>query len=270
MLVVDDNATSRRVHGEILASCGLETAVADGAAAALAALRRAAGAGRPFRLVVIDAVMPDMDGWTLAEKVRQEPKLGACRVLLLYPAGQPDGPARCRQMGIRHCLTKPAKASDLLETVRDALDVPRNHKELSETGPASSERALRILLAEDGPVNQEVAVGLLELRGHHVEVVNNGKEALEALERQTFDAVLMDIEMPEMDGLEATAVIRKKERAAGGHVPIIAMTAHAMKGFREQCTEAGMDGYVSKPVRSAELFDALDSVLASLAQVADD
>ena len=137
-------------------------------------------------------------------------------------------------------------------------------------GPASSERALRILLAEDGPVNQEVAVGLLELKGHHVEVVNNGKEALEALQRQTFDAVLMDIEMPEMDGLEATAAIRKKERAAGGHVPIIAMTAHAMKGFREQCTEAGMDGYVSKPVRSAELFDALDSVLASLAQVADD
>ena len=270
VLVVDDNATSRRVHGEMLASCGLKTAVADGGAAALAALRRAAAFGEPFRLVVIDAVMPDMDGWTLAEKVRREPKLGACRVLLLYPAGQPDGPARCRQMGIRHCLTKPAKASDLLETVRDALDVPRSQKELSETGPASSERALRILLAEDGPVNQEVAVGLLELKGHHVEVVNNGKEALEALERQTFDAVLMDIEMPEMDGLEATAAIRKKERAAGGHVPIIAMTAHAMKGFREQCTEAGMDGYVSKPVRSAELFDALDSVLASLAQVADD
>jgi len=270
VLSVDDNGTSRRVYGEMLASWGLETSVADGGAAALDALRRAADAGRPFRLVVIDAVMPDMDGWTLAETIRREPKLADCRILLLYPAGQPDGPARCRDMGIRHCLTKPAKGSDLMDSLRDAFGLPQGRQSSSETDSGAGERALHVLLAEDGPVNQEVAVGLLELKGHRVEVANNGREALEALKRQTFDVVLMDVEMPEMDGLEATAAIRRQERATGGHVPILAMTAHAMKGFQERCTEAGMDGYVSKPVRSAELFGALDAVLAGLDGAAGD
>jgi two-component system sensor histidine kinase/response regulator len=207
--------------------------------------------------------MPGMDGWTLAQKVRRTPQLDGCRIVLLYAAGEPDSPARCRALEILHSLAKPAKGSDLMDAVLDALGTPRRPKETAQTRSVSGDqRRLRILLAEDGPVNQEVAVGLLELKGHHVTVAGNGKEALRALERETFDAVLMDVEMPEMDGLEATAAIRRQEEATGEHVPIIAMTAHAMKGFREQCAEAGMDGYVSKPVRSAELYEALDAALA--------
>jgi two-component system sensor histidine kinase/response regulator len=151
-----------------------------------------------------------------------------------------------------------------MDAVCDALGLRRSRHAAPEADTLSPDASpLRILLAEDGPVNQEVAVGLLELRGHHVEVVNNGKEALAALEHGTFDAVLMDIEMPEMDGLEATAAIRLSECDSEAHLPIIAMTAHAIKGFRERCMEAGMDGYISKPIQPAELYKALESVRKS-------
>jgi two-component system sensor kinase len=206
--------------------------------------------------------MPGMDGWTLAEQIRNEPSLEDCRIVLLYPASQPTSPSRARQSGIEHCLTKPAKASALVDTMCDALGIPRGREEPDEPSPAPSYGALRILLAEDGPINQEVAVGLLELKGHEVEVADNGKEALEALRRQTFDLVLMDVEMPEMDGLEATRAIRAQEETTGEHVPIVAMTAHALTGFRERCIEAGMDGYISKPIGSEELDRVLGSITA--------
>ncbi len=262
VLFVDDHEASRRVHAEMLASHGMKPSVAADGATALASLRRAAGAGRPFRLAVIDVAMPGMDGWTLAEQIRQDAALSNCRIVLLYPASQPTSPSRARQSGIEHCLTKPAKASALVDTICDALGIPQAREEPDEPSPAPSHCPLRILLAEDGPINQEVAVGLLELKGHEVEVADNGKEALEALRRQTFDVVLMDVEMPEMDGLAATRAVRAQEKATGEHVPIIAMTAHALTGFRDRCIEAGMDGYISKPIGSEELDRVLGSIVA--------
>ncbi len=267
-LVVDDNATSRRVCGEVLASHGMNTALCGGAEDALDALQRAAAAGKPLQLVVVDAVMPDVSGWALTEKIREDPQLSDCAVVLLFPAGQPDASARSQQLDIRHCLTKPVKDSDLMDAVCDALGLRPTRNGASEADTLSPDASpLRILLAEDGPVNQEVAVGLLELRGHDVKVVSNGREALLALERDKFDVVLMDIEMPGMDGLEATAAIRDRESTTEQHVPIIAMTAHAIKGFRERCAEAGMDGYISKPIQPAELYQALEAVRKSTAAV---
>ena len=156
-----------------------------------------------------------------------------------------------------HFLTKPAKYSDLIDAVDAALGGKRREPLLGDA-LAASVRRLEILLAEDAAVNQEVAVGMLEMRGHRVEIAENGKEAIAALERRPFDVVLMDLEMPEMDGLEAAAAIRTKEQASGGHIPIIAMTAHAVKGFRERCLEAGMDDYITKPVNPQELFRAVE------------
>ena len=262
VLIVDDSATSGRVHGEIAQSCGLTpTVVADGAAA-LEALRCASAGRSPFLAMVVDAEMPGMDGWTLAERIGREPGLEACPIVMLYPAHRTDVPARGRRLGIKHCLIKPVKRRDLTAALLDVLELSPEPKEGLSSGDSPSDRGLRVLLAEDGPVNQEVAVGLLELRGHRVEVVGNGKEALAALEREAFDVVLMDVEMPEMDGLEATAAIRMREANTGRHLPIIAMTAHAVKGFRERCAVAGMDGYVTKPFRPDDLYGALAAVAA--------
>jgi two-component system sensor histidine kinase/response regulator len=160
-----------------------------------------------------------------------------------------------------HFLTKPAKYSELIDAVRLTLGDNRQEQSLGDA-VAANVRRLQILLAEDGAVNQEVAVGLLKLRGHRVEVAENGRDAVAAIERQPFDVVLMDLEMPEMDGLEAAAAIRAKERVSGGHVPIVAMTAHAVKGFRERCLEAGMDDYITKPINPEELFRAVEAAAA--------
>ena len=171
---------------------------------------------------------------------------------MLVPASQAGISAHYRQLLGTHFLTKPPKYSEVIHAAALALGGSRK----PSLGDKAVEkiRELQILLAEDGAVNQDVAVGLLQMRGHRVEVANNGKEALAALERQPFDIVLMDLEMPEMDGLEATAAIRAKEATQGGHVPIVAMTAHAVMGFRQRCLEAGMDDYLTKPIQPDALF----------------
>jgi two-component system, sensor histidine kinase and response regulator len=158
-------------------------------------------------------------------------------------------------------LTKPAKYSELINTARLALGDNRRQPSLGDA-VAANLRRLHILLAEDGLVNQQVATGILEMRGHRVEIAENGREAIAALERRPFDVVLMDLEMPDMDGIEAAAAIRMKEQTGGGHVPIIAMTAHAVKGFRERCIEAGMDDYITKPINPEELFRAVEAAVA--------
>jgi len=199
----------------------------------------------------------------VAEEIRRRPDLAGATIMMLTSDVQSDVATRCRELGIAACLIKPITQSDLLGSILQVLG-GRNAK----AGPAQPKvvelaratRPLRILLAEDNPVNQRLALKLLEKRGHTVSVANNGREALELLERarwEGFDVVLMDVQMPEMDGLEATASIRARERATGRHLPIIAMTAHAMKGDKERCLEAGMDGYVSKPVRAKDLFDEI-------------
>jgi CheY-like chemotaxis protein len=262
VLVVDDNRTNRRILEDVLMNWGMRPALAADGPSALTRLK-AAAACEPFRLALVDVVMPEMDGFALAEQIRRQPDLAGCALLMLSSAGQTADLARGRELGAVRCLTKPVKQADLLGAMLAALSpgvVEEAPAELPGQRPAVAGRPLRILLAEDSPVNQQVAVGLLQLRGHAVVVAGNGKEALAALERDRFDVVLMDVQMPEMDGCEATAAIRRKERATGAHVPVLAMTAHALKGDRERCLAAGMDGYLTKPVRAESLYQALEGL----------
>jgi PAS domain S-box-containing protein len=258
VLVVDDNATNRRILDEVLSNWRMRPIAVADAREALEALRRAAAAGEPFPLVLLDAMMPDVDGFALAGQIKQNPDLAGAVLLMLSSAGRPDDADRCRQLGIAICLTKPVKQSELLDAIltarHEAAGAAERHA--PEGAPAGTRR-LRVLLAEDNVVNQRLAVQLLERAGHAVIVAGSGREAVEAVAREPFDLVLMDVQMPDMGGFEATALIRQAERETGRHVPIVAMTAHAMKGDRERCLAAGMDDYVAKPVRARELFDAV-------------
>jgi CheY-like chemotaxis protein len=220
--------------------------------------------GDPYRIVLSDLNMPDVDGASLAQQIRQNPDWQGMPVIILSSGARADDIRRCEEARVTAQLMKPVKQSELRNTIALALGLTAAPDEVPE--PAQAEgtlRPLNILLAEDSLVNQRLAVGLLEKYGHSVTVANNGKEAITALASGHFDVVLMDVEMPEMDGYEATAVIRVQQRQSGTHVPIIAMTAHAMKGDREQCLEAGMDDYISKPIRIQQLLDKLESVLDS-------
>ena len=265
VLVVDDNATNRRILDEVLSSWQmLPTSVAS-AAQALEHLRQAEHAGQPFPLVITDAHMPDIDGFMLARQIRDERGIDGPVIMMLTSGDRPNDMGECERLGIAAYLLKPIKQSELLEAIELALGILGTRAGASparaRTGGVPRGRSLRILLAEDSLVNQQLAVALLESEGHTVTVANNGREAVAAAETGGFDLVLMDLQMPEMDGLEATAMIRANEREApaGRHLPIIAMTAHALKGDRERCLEAGMDGYTSKPIDAEELFAAIES-----------
>ncbi len=260
VLLVNDNARSRQVYEEMLAELGMRTIVCGDAAHALAAMDSAADEGEPVRLAMIDAEMPGIDGWTLAGKLRGDVRHADCPILLLVPASHAGIPAEYRELAATQFLTKPAKQRDLTDAIVIAMGGDAGKP--ADTITAAGEIVPRdVLMADDGLINQEVVVGLLELRGHRVETVNTGREALEALERRSYDIVLMDLEMPDMDGLEATAAIRERERVSGGHIPIVAMTAHAIKGFREKCLEAGMDDYVTKPIEPRELYRVVEAVV---------
>lgn len=264
-LVVDDNAQCRRVYSELLAQHGMRPTVVADAMAALAEIEHATAADAPFRLIIVDAVMPGLDGREFAERVRSGQTHADCPIIMLVPASQVGIPARERRLQAVQFLTKPAKYSELIDTITLALGDPyHSTKSAAADTVAAGIRPLDVLIADDGAVNQEVAVGLLEMRGHRVVIANNGKEAIAALERQRFDVVLMDLEMPEMDGLEATAVIREKEKTAGGHVPIIAMTSHAIKGYLDRCLAAGMDGHITKPIKPEEMFRAVEVIRVGL------
>jgi CheY-like chemotaxis protein/nitrogen-specific signal transduction histidine kinase len=261
VLVVDDNATNRRILQEVIGHWQMKVTAVDGAAAALVALERARGAGEPFALALIDGHMPGMDGFELAERIQQT---DGPPVVLLTSGGQPGDVARCRQLGIASYLMKPVKQSDLLRAVGSALRLTAQGEKPAGPEPAAPRgrrRSLRVLLAEDNFVNQRLAARLLEKAGHTALLVGNGREALAALERLPFDLVLMDVEMPDMDGLEATAVLREREKGSGRHIPVIAMTAHALKGDRERCLAAGMDAYVPKPIQADELRRVIDELL---------
>ncbi len=270
VLVVDDNATNRRILEEMLGSWGLRPVLADSADAALELLEQARGNGMPFALALIDVHMPHTDGFTLVEWMKQRPGLADAAIMMLTSGGQPGDLKRCRELGIQAHLTKPVKQSDLLAGIIAALGVAPARGETAPARPAgrASGRRLRVLLAEDNLVNQTLVLHRLEQRGDSVVVVNNGREAIEAWRREPFDVVLMDVQMPELGGFEATSLIRQLEASGlgprpGKRTPIIAMTAHAMKGDRERCLDAGMDAYVPKPIRIEDLFRALDSVTSS-------
>jgi CheY-like chemotaxis protein/HPt (histidine-containing phosphotransfer) domain-containing protein len=239
--------------------------LADGGESALAALHRAAAAAEPFPLVLLDCQMPGMDGLALARQIRQRPELAGMTVLMLLSSDPLSVAAECRGLGIASSLTKPLKQSDLLEAILAALGMPPAAAEKPPPAPPPVDgagRRLRVLLAEDNPVNQKLATHLLATRGHEVVLAVNGKEAMEKSRSAIpFDVVLMDVQMPEMDGFEATAAIREREKGTGRHIPIIALTAHALKGDRERCLAAGMDGYLAKPLRGEDLFAALREVV---------
>jgi two-component system sensor histidine kinase/response regulator len=262
VLVVDDNATNRRVLQEMLLAWQMNPELTERGPEALAILERSAAKGTPFSLILLDAQMPDMDGFTVVERITQNARLSKSVVIMLTSAGFRGDAARCRELGIQGYLTKPIKRSDLLEAIKAVLGsqtgVEASPPLVTVHSLRESRGRLRILLAEDNRVNQILAVRLLEKRGHEVTVAGNGEEALEALDRQAFDLVLMDVQMPEMDGLQATVAIRKGEMNTGKHIPIVAMTAHAMAGDKERCLEAGMDEYMTKPIRPEQLVEVLN------------
>lgn len=261
VLIVDDNETNRRILAEVLISWGMRPTAVDGAAAAVAEMKRAAETVDPYRVALLDVMMPVMNGFDLAERIKNEDDLSDTTVVMLSSVGQPDE-ERSRQLGIARSLTKPVKQSELLDAIVTVLDASTMGKnaEIDVRGVRQSPRSLHVLLAEDTPVNQRVAIRLLEQRGHAVVLANNGKEAVDALEREPFDLVLMDVQMPDMDGFEATAAIREKEKTSGDRIPIVAMTANAMKGDREQCLDAGMDGYIAKPIRAQQLYEVIEDL----------
>ena len=262
VLIVDDNPTNRAVMVEMLRAKGMRPLAVDGGEAAIAMLDRARAAGCPFPLAILDFQMPGMDGFTLAERIRELPDLRDTRLFMLTSAGQRGDAARCREIGIEVYLLKPVKQSALLHAIARSLGrvvepgvAPLTRHSLNESRPK-----LRVLLAEDNAINRKLAIRLLEKQGHAVTVANDGREAVAAVEAGEFDVVLMDVQMPNMSGLEAASAIRARERATGKHVPIVAMTAHAMKGDQERCLEAGMDGYISKPIQPSQMMDAIARV----------
>ena len=267
VLIVDDNATNRLILEEMVRNWGMAAKAVPSARAAMQTIRQAWRLGEPYRLVLTDINMPEVDGFTLAEWIKQEPGLGGTPIIVLTSGARPDDQRRAEQMGIGAQLMKPVKPSELLEAIGTSLGAAVAGPESVPPGQPMEESrppTLRILVAEDSVFNQKLAVGLLEKYGHAVVIARNGKEAIGAWVAEPFDVVLMDVEMPEMDGFEATAVIRNQERLKGTHIPIIAMTAHAMKGDRERCLAAGMDDYISKPIRAQEVCAKLQAITAAV------
>jgi two-component system sensor histidine kinase/response regulator len=266
ILVVDDHRTNRRIIEGILKRWGAQTTDADGGRAALAELVSAGKSGQPYGLLVTDMNMPEMDGFALVEQMRNNPELSAVTVMMLTSASHRGDVERCRQLGIRSYLFKPVRKRELLAAILAALGqssaVSSSAAIIRPERPVQAQ-GLRILLAEDNRVNQIVATRMAEKMGNSVVVAGNGERALLLLATQPFDLVLMDVQMPEMDGLTAARKIRESEESTPFHLPIIAMTAHAMKGDRERCIAAGMDGYVSKPISGLMLEEEIASVMGA-------
>jgi PAS domain S-box-containing protein len=272
VLVVDDNETNRRILRDTMLHWRMKPYAVDSGPAALDALRDAGVRREPYALVILDAMMPEMDGFMVAEAMRRNPDYDGVTIMMLSSADRSEDIARCRSLGVQLYLTKPITSSELFDAIANALHlhpaadakVPARTRESSgDSSPMPKQYC--ILLAEDNAINQRVAQQTLKKMGHEIITAGNGKQALELLAGREFDLILMDVQMPEMDGFEATQAIRAQERQTGAHIPIIAMTAHAMKGDRERCLEAGMDGYVSKPIHSEDVAREMDRVLAGSA-----
>ena len=270
VLVVDDNRTNRRILEGMLKSWEMKSTTVEDGEDALVQLSSAWEAGDPFGLLLTDLHMPEMNGFTLIERIRQRPELSTAIIMMLTSAGHRGDGARCQELGVAAYLLKPIRLSELREAIARALGASSQLGAIplvtrySLQDARDPETVLWVLVAEDNRVNQLLATRLLEKRGHRVVMTANGREALEALAKDRFDLVLMDVQMPEMDGLQATSALRKKEKEKGDaiHQPVIALTAHAMKGDQERCLAAGMDGYLTKPIGSQELDAMLEIYVA--------
>jgi CheY-like chemotaxis protein len=264
VLAVDDNSTSLHILEELTRQWGMRSATANSGPEAMQLLRIAQREADPFHLVVSDVNMPGMDGYQLTSRIRSDARLRGIQVVLLTSGEHPEDVSTCGQLKVAAHLMKPVKQSELFEAIVRALAAPFSGIQESEVvlNAASTCGPLRVLLAEDSLVNQKLAIGLLEKAGHHVEVVEDGEQVVERFQSDHFDVILMDIQMPRLDGLQATAAIRELEAGRDTRVPIVAMTAHALKGDRERFLAAGMDAYLAKPMRAAELYETLVRVTA--------
>ena len=270
ILIADNNPVNREIFAEMLTNWRMNPTLADSGASALELLEAAKKAGHAFPAVLLDALMPNIDGFQVLERIQADPALAGAVIMLLSGNRHLVDTERCRQLGVRQCLTKPVGQSELLDAILLALGLGVVEKQLIESSVRPPEkpkgRPLNILLSEDNPVNQKLAIRVLEKAGHRVTLAGTGREAVTAWENAGipgFDVVLMDIQMPEMDGMEATAEIRNREKSSGRHVPILAMTAHAMRGDKERCLASGMDGYISKPIQPAGLFAEIERCLGA-------
>ena len=264
VLVVDDNATNRRILEEMLASWQMRPHAVSNAGTAMDALRDASPTDDRFHVVLSDCQMPNVDGFTLARQIKRDQRLRNTPVVLLTSVGRAGDAERCRRLGVDAFLTKPVKHSDLLDTLTTLFGVStrgEKSRPATKTAPGSPHRSLHILVAEDNAVNRTLVMTLLKKRGHSVKAVENGREAVQAIQTagaRRFDIVVMDVQMPEMGGFEATEAIRAGERSSGLHLPIVALTAHAMQGDRARCLEAGMDDYLTKPIDVDELIATVE------------
>jgi two-component system sensor histidine kinase/response regulator len=261
-LIIDDNATNRRILSELTRQWKMKPHMCDSGESGLAELSRAASEGNPYRLLLLDEQMPGMDGIEVLDRIRRNPALESVVIMMLTSSDQVESPARCRKMGVETYLIKPISSSDLLGSIRLAMEVRMPASTVTPTaGGSGSSLSLRILLAEDNLVNQKVAMSMLGKMGHTVTLAKNRLEALEQWRQSNFDLILMDVQMPEMNGLQATMQIRREE-ATGAHVPIVAMTASAMSEERDRCLAAGMDDFISKPV-SYKVIEEMIAVTVS-------
>jgi PAS domain S-box-containing protein len=265
VMVIDDNLTNLRILEGMVERWGMEPFIASSGAEALARFRSGSLKDHPIELLLIDANMPVMDGFDVVESIRSLANPDPPAIMMLTSSGQRGDAARCRELGIAAYLVKPIMQSQLLHAILTVLGAKSSARQpqslVTRHSLSESQKSLSVLLAEDNAINQRLASRLIEKRGHVVMIASNGLQVLSALEKRAFDVIIMDVSMPEMDGLEATAAIRAKEKVSGGHIPIIAVTAHAMSGDRERFLAAGMDGYVSKPIQTKELFEVIDEVL---------
>ena len=262
VLVVDDNAANRKILCEVTSGWGMRAQAVEDGPSAIRHMDLAQRAGKAYRVALIDARMPEMDGFQLAERVQQDPRLAGAVIMMLTSSGRRGDAARCRQLGIAAYLVKPIRNNELMQALLTVLGQPAGkaaplvtRHSLREAGPG-----LRILVAEDNPVNQALILRLLEKEGHQATLAYNGEQAVTLAAAGTFDLLFMDVQMPKMDGFAATAAIRQREQVMGGHLPIIAMTAYALKGDRERCLDAGMDGYIAKPISLAAIRAELDKL----------
>lgn len=267
VLVVDDNATNRLILKETLINWQMKPTLAENGEVAIQLMKQAHHAGQRFPLVLLDGHMPDMDGFMVAEQIKQHDELADVTIMMLTSDDHAGDLQRCRELGISLYLIKPITQSELLDAIIHALgsSQPEDRPAGASAEPdwGLSQRPLRILVAEDNSVNQKLMHSLLTKWGHTCVIAGNGRDALAALRQQPFDLILMDVQMPQMNGLEATAAIREQEKTDGGHIPIIALTAHAMKGDRERCLQAGMDSYIAKPIQARALFQMIENLALS-------
>ena len=268
ILVVDDNSASRQILEATVLSWGMRPTAVDGGQTALDAVDAAYRVGNPFTLVITDSMMPGMDGFELAKRLNGLTQAKHPTVIMLTGTGRRGDASRCIDLGVAAYLLKPVNEMELLYTLVKVLgeqpSVTTFGSLITRHSIREADLKLNILLAEDNPINQKVAVRILEKMGHSVVVASNGREVLQAWDPEAFQLILMDVQMPEMDGFEATRSIRDREQALGVHIPIVAMTAHALKDDRERCLEAGMDDYISKPINTRELSLLLEKMGRSM------